>query len=462
MEEIRNVLEGLEKNRYPKFYVVLECEVDCSPSKIRDQYRILSLIHHPDRGGSTLQMSKLNEAYSVLSNPIKRQIYDTLGSDFIIEEIERNYHYTDIFSDYIPILIGSCIVSLLNLKPFSFGGNKRMGFLCIFIYPVVHEFLKSSVSKLFKRTRSRFPTDENNNNSNYFQKIFGTVDKYIDVVDLITELVASFLSTPLEIAGYLACKKGIEIQHPSDYFVASNQNNFAYKPELTVENSPSVGLAAPSIKLWLNVQRYFGSCDPIDILKITSLRALLSIAMGFLGYYQEYCQHLILENQETYNLSVLFKGILIEEIRREREQSEIRNQIGSENANINDSHDNGYYIDETIYENRLRKLWWRKQFLKLAGRSLTFSSFCLPGLLLNYTIIVDKEIKFFSRRSILIIFATGSIQFIYNNTIKLFSYAKHKLISEIKMTVSLVSSLPSPTSTSSIPLASTSLHQLLQ
>lgn len=45
-------------------------------SDLKSRYRRLSLEHHPDRGGSTEQMARLNEAYQTLSNPLLRREYD--------------------------------------------------------------------------------------------------------------------------------------------------------------------------------------------------------------------------------------------------------------------------------------------------------------------------------------------------------------------------------------------------
>jgi hypothetical protein len=58
------------------YYRVLGLQYGASANKVKLRYRELSKAHHPDRGGSHLQMSQINEAYQILSDPIKRARYD--------------------------------------------------------------------------------------------------------------------------------------------------------------------------------------------------------------------------------------------------------------------------------------------------------------------------------------------------------------------------------------------------
>ncbi|OYV74880.1 MAG: hypothetical protein B7Z66_14930 [Chromatiales bacterium 21-64-14] len=61
-------------------YTVLGVRADAPPEVIRAAYRALAQKHHPDRaqdpGTARVSMTRLNEAYAVLSDPGKRRAYD--------------------------------------------------------------------------------------------------------------------------------------------------------------------------------------------------------------------------------------------------------------------------------------------------------------------------------------------------------------------------------------------------
>jgi DnaJ-class molecular chaperone len=64
------------------YYETLGLTSDADPKQIRDAYRQLALLHHPDRNRGSSEaadrMKEINEAYAVLSDPPKRREYDTL------------------------------------------------------------------------------------------------------------------------------------------------------------------------------------------------------------------------------------------------------------------------------------------------------------------------------------------------------------------------------------------------
>lgn len=75
------------------YYQLFSLNPTATPDELKSQYRRLSLQYHPDRGGTTEQMSRLNEAYRVLSNPLLRREYDQKR---VTQELvtDNNYHYT--------------------------------------------------------------------------------------------------------------------------------------------------------------------------------------------------------------------------------------------------------------------------------------------------------------------------------------------------------------------------------
>jgi len=61
-------------------YKTLHLTEDATQEQIKAAYRAFSKANHPDKGGDPDMMSKINEAYSVLGDPEKRDFYDQYGS----------------------------------------------------------------------------------------------------------------------------------------------------------------------------------------------------------------------------------------------------------------------------------------------------------------------------------------------------------------------------------------------
>ena len=69
----------MEKNT---FYNELELPKNCTSDEIKQKYRILAQLHHPDKGGDEEKFKKIKLAYEVLSDPIKREHYDSTGDHY--------------------------------------------------------------------------------------------------------------------------------------------------------------------------------------------------------------------------------------------------------------------------------------------------------------------------------------------------------------------------------------------
>ena len=101
------------------YYNILGIDKKAGASDIKKAYRKLALKYHPDKtkGDKALEdkFKKISEAYAVLSDPEKRNQYDTYGSAdfqqrFSQEDIFRNFDLGDI------------------LKGFGFNGSRGGGF----------------------------------------------------------------------------------------------------------------------------------------------------------------------------------------------------------------------------------------------------------------------------------------------------------------------------------------------
>jgi DnaJ-class molecular chaperone len=58
------------------YYKILNVEQNADENTIKKQYRVLSLKHHPDRGGDAELFKEINEAYEILGDSENRKKYD--------------------------------------------------------------------------------------------------------------------------------------------------------------------------------------------------------------------------------------------------------------------------------------------------------------------------------------------------------------------------------------------------
>jgi len=61
------------------YYEILGVERDASTKEIRHAYKKLANTHHPDKDGDADIFKDIREAFDILSDPIKRAIYDEHG-----------------------------------------------------------------------------------------------------------------------------------------------------------------------------------------------------------------------------------------------------------------------------------------------------------------------------------------------------------------------------------------------
>jgi len=62
-------------------YKALGVEKSASAAQIKKAYRKLAIKHHPDKGGDEQTFKKINEAFAILSDSEKREIYDEHGME---------------------------------------------------------------------------------------------------------------------------------------------------------------------------------------------------------------------------------------------------------------------------------------------------------------------------------------------------------------------------------------------
>ncbi|KAG2333565.1 hypothetical protein Bca52824_004745 [Brassica carinata] len=69
------------KSDNTKFYEILGVPKTASPEDLKKAYKKAAIKNHPDKGGDPEKFKELGEAYGVLSDPEKREIYDQYGEE---------------------------------------------------------------------------------------------------------------------------------------------------------------------------------------------------------------------------------------------------------------------------------------------------------------------------------------------------------------------------------------------
>jgi DnaJ family protein A protein 2 len=77
--------EESSKEKDNKYYELLGVATNCSDNDIKKAFKKAALKNHPDKGGDPEKFKEIKEAYEVLSNPEKRELYDKYGVDGLKE-----------------------------------------------------------------------------------------------------------------------------------------------------------------------------------------------------------------------------------------------------------------------------------------------------------------------------------------------------------------------------------------
>lgn len=106
------------------YYSVLGVSRDATPDEIKKAYRRLAVQYHPDRNpdnpDAEERFKEISEAYAVLSDPEKREVFDRYGADGLKGRGFR-FDPEDIFSQFMD-LFGGAFGDL-----FGFGGVRGQG-----------------------------------------------------------------------------------------------------------------------------------------------------------------------------------------------------------------------------------------------------------------------------------------------------------------------------------------------
>ncbi|KAF6149881.1 hypothetical protein GIB67_008602 [Kingdonia uniflora] len=74
-----------KKSDSTKYYEILGVSKSASQDELKKAYRKAAIKNHPDKGGDPEKFKELAQAYEVLNDPEKREIYDQYGEDALKE-----------------------------------------------------------------------------------------------------------------------------------------------------------------------------------------------------------------------------------------------------------------------------------------------------------------------------------------------------------------------------------------
>eukprot|EP00250_Pteridium_aquilinum_P004124 c14356_g1_i1 orf=473-1735(-) len=107
---------GPKKSDNTRYYDILGVNKTASSDELKKAYRKAAIKNHPDKGGDPEKFKELAQAYEVLSDPEKRDIYDQYGEDALKEGMGGGggHNPFDIFESFFG-----------GASPFGGGGSSR-------------------------------------------------------------------------------------------------------------------------------------------------------------------------------------------------------------------------------------------------------------------------------------------------------------------------------------------------
>ncbi|MBA2718671.1 MAG: J domain-containing protein [Chloroflexi bacterium] len=75
-------------------YQELGADVEADPRTIRGAYLAKARTHHPDLGGDVRAMARINDAFELLNDPVRRAAYDAEHTKWLRREKDQTPHWT--------------------------------------------------------------------------------------------------------------------------------------------------------------------------------------------------------------------------------------------------------------------------------------------------------------------------------------------------------------------------------
>ncbi len=85
-------------------YKALKVAAIATDREIKEAYRSLARVHHPDAGGDAEEFKNIQEAYSLIGDPVKRAVYDLERRRSGVNDARKEA--TEIARDYLQSIPG--------------------------------------------------------------------------------------------------------------------------------------------------------------------------------------------------------------------------------------------------------------------------------------------------------------------------------------------------------------------
>ncbi|XVE79151.1 hypothetical protein DITRI_Ditri14bG0035000 [Diplodiscus trichospermus] len=138
-----------KKSDNTRYYEILGVSKNASQDDLKKAYKKAAIKNHPDKGGDPEKFKELAQAYEVLSDPEKREIYDQYGEDALKEGMGGGAAAHDPFDIFSSFFGGS-----------PFGGGSSRGRRQRRGEDVVHP-LKVSLEDLYLGTSKKLSLSRN-------------------------------------------------------------------------------------------------------------------------------------------------------------------------------------------------------------------------------------------------------------------------------------------------------------
>ncbi|GAM21042.1 hypothetical protein SAMD00019534_042170, partial [Acytostelium subglobosum LB1] len=199
---------------FDDLYELLGVPSDASFSRISEAYRRMSRLAHPDKGGDVNDFLRLNKGYYILSDPIRRRLYDVSEINDVeyLDLLREYYPLTKHLNDYVPSFLFSVLDRLFNFKARTMASSiglpttepiEDLGFSDLTGFSYAHTWATYFITQLVDKY---LPLEEeqakNLNDTGGKAWLWSWSWRSPFTRELIVEIMSTIISGPFEVMAY--------------------------------------------------------------------------------------------------------------------------------------------------------------------------------------------------------------------------------------------------------------------